>query len=296
MIEIESVVDAYLATISNKSGGVDGRLGFWAARFQGILLDDITPKQVDAAVTELVKRGKLSGGKGRTTAQTGKPLAPATVDRYIGDLAGLYRYARRHHVVPRDFSPPTTGLSKFSETVHHDRYFSKEQVETLIKVARVTDLHWRKLPALVTLAYSTGLRKSNLTNLRWRDISFEEATIFVGRTKNGDPQLSPLTDTAADELLRMFGSRNPDDYVFASRKTGRPFDFRKVWNRTIKATGIEGLTFHALRHGCGHALAVSGESQSMIMRYMGHKSLTASARYMHASTTDKQRVASKVFG
>ena len=296
MINIESVVDAYLATVTNKSGGVAGRLQYWSAQFQGQTIDSITPEQVDAAVTQLVQRGKLKGGKGVDTVQTGKPLAPATVDRYIGDLAGLYRYARQHRLVPRDFTPPTSGMSKYSETVHHDRYFSKEQVETLVKVARVTDLNWRKLPALVTLAYTTGLRKSNLMGLKWRDIDFEGMTIFVGRTKNGDPMLSSLTPNAADELLRMFGSRNPDDYVFASRKTGRPFDFRKVWERTLRAAGIEGLTFHALRHGCGHALALSGESQSMIMRYMGHKSLTASARYMHASVADKARVAARVFG
>ena len=295
MIEIESVVDAYLSTFDDLSRGVGGRLGYWAKCFAGELIHEITPEQVDVAVANLVKRGKLKGGKGLETVHTGKPLAPATVDRYVGDLAGMYKFARANRMVPREFVPPTHGLSKMAETVYHDRYFKREDVEKFIKMARVTDLNWRKLPALVTVAYSTGLRKGNLMRLRWKDIDFQQMSIYVGRTKNGDPIYSPLTDQAADELLRMYGSRDPDEYVFASRRTGRPFDFRKLWVKTAKAADLEHLCFHSLRHGCGHALALSGESQSMIMKYMGHRSLTASARYMHASMADKQRVASKVF-
>lgn len=54
--------------------------------------------------------------------------------------------------------------------------------------------------------------------------------------------------------------------------------------------------FHELRHGHGYQLAKNGVSQQLIMQSMGHRTLTASARYAHASITDKKAVIAKVFG
>ncbi len=43
MINNESAVDAYLATVTNKSDGVSGRLQCWSAQFRGQTIDSITP-------------------------------------------------------------------------------------------------------------------------------------------------------------------------------------------------------------------------------------------------------------
>lgn len=296
MLDFESVVDAYAATITNTKGGLSGRLAFWCSRFYGKRIDEITADDVDLAVADLIQRGRLKGGRGSPTEFTGKPLAPATVDRYVGDLAGVFKYARRMRLVRRDLPPPTAGIEKLSKTTYHDRFFTREQVERLVIIARVTDTRWRKLPALIVLAYTTGLRKGALMALRWRDIDFERRTIHVARTKNDDPHMAILTDWAANELERLHAVRNPMDYVFSSRRHDRPFDFRAQWEKALSEAGYQKLNFHSLRHGCGHALAQSGESQPAIMAYMGHRSIAASARYMHSNHSDKQRVAAKVFG
>jgi len=54
--------------------------------------------------------------------------------------------------------------------------------------------------------------------------------------------------------------------------------------------------FHELRHGHGYRLAQAGVSQQMIMQSMGHRTLAASARYAHASVSDKKAVIERVFG
>ncbi|MES2561099.1 MAG: tyrosine-type recombinase/integrase, partial [Pseudomonadota bacterium] len=60
--------------------------------------------------------------------------------------------------------------------------------------------------------------------------------------------------------------------------------------------GLTGHVFHELRHGHGYLLAKNGVSQQMIMQSMGHRTLSASARYAHASIADKQAVIARVFG
>jgi integrase len=79
-------------------------------------------------------------------------------------------------------------------------------------------------------------------------------------------------------------------------KEGRPFGFRALLIKVCREAGLPGRNFHQLRHGCGSALAQAGIGQAQIMAIMGHKTLTASARYMHHSTNDKRQVVDKVFG
>jgi integrase len=64
----------------------------------------------------------------------------------------------------------------------------------------------------------------------------------------------------------------------------------------VKTAGLTGRVFHELRHGHGHKLAREGVSQQLIMASMGHRTLSASARYAHASIDDKKAVIARVFG
>ena len=289
MTHFNDLVAAFIATQHRPESGIRSRLRHWCEQFGDMPVDSISCEDVDLALEALIRRGKLHRGK-----PSGRPLAPSSVNRYLGDLAMVFKFARRERVLPRNHVPPTLGVEKLPEVCRHDRYFTAETVDQLIAAARVTDLHWRRLCALIRLAYTTGLRKSNLLELRWRDIDFARAEVHVPVTKNGQPHVAPLTEQAKTELLRINDPKLPDTFVFAG-PSGRPLDIRRQWNRAMRVANLTGLTFHSLRHGCGHALAQSGESQGMIMRYLNHQSLTAAARYMHASSVDKQRVAAKVF-
>lgn len=291
MTTLRTVVDGFVSAREYDNATL-GRLQFWVDELGSLPLAEITEEQVDAALIRLAERGKLRAGRNTTTTRLGKPLAGSTLNRYIGQLAQVFKYARRLRLLPRTHVPPTRGVEKAPENTHHDRYFTDTEVERLIKTARVVDHKWGKLPALILLAYTTGLRKNNLLTLRWCDVDLARAEISVALTKNGDPMVQALVHSAAAELRKL---HRGGEYVFAGPK-GKPYDIRRLWTRVLAETGITGRTFHSLRHACGHKLAKSGASQAMIMKYMGHRSLTASARYMHVGIEDKRQVAQEVFG
>ena len=85
MPTFETVVDGYVAAREYDNATL-GRLAFWIDQFGDFELDSITPDMVDAAVVRLAERGKLRSGRGLSTARTGKPLAGASLNRYIGQL------------------------------------------------------------------------------------------------------------------------------------------------------------------------------------------------------------------
>jgi integrase len=146
--------------------------------------------------------------------------------------------------------------------------------------------------ALITLAFHTGLRLSNLLELDWQAVDLQAGTVTVQRTKNGRPHVAVLTEQAQQELKNLPGRQG---LIFPNRY-GRPYNPRRLWARVCKEAGLPGRNFHQLRHACGSALAAAGVGQAQIMAVMGHRTLTASARYMHFSVDDKQRVVTQVFG
>lgn len=271
-----------------------GRLAFWVEALGDKELAEITPDDVDAALVRLAERGCMRPRRGKDTQTAGRPLKGSTLNRYISQLQTVFKYARRLRLLPRAHVPPTRGLEKSPEHPDPKRYLRPEEVERLIKVARLLDRRWGRMVALILLAFHSGLRVGNIMQLRWMDVDLAQRTVSVHRTKNGRPMVSALSERAAAELAKLPG-QIPDALVFEGRG-GRPFGFRALWAKVCCEAGLSGRNFHQLRHGCGSALAAAGVGQAQIMAVMGHRTLTASARYMHANIEDKRAVVSKAFG
>ena len=294
MTTFREVTEAWIASKEHCAGSL-GRIQFWVDQFGYLPITEVGEDDVDRALEALVARGKLKPGRnGQPATPTGEPLAGSTVNRFISTLAGIFKYARRVRALPRSHTPPTRGIEKAPEPVDPDKYFRPEEVDDLIKVARVVDQKWRKMSALIILGFHTGLRAGNLLNLKWQDIDLEARTASVAVTKNGRPHIAPLTDRCMEELCRLRRG-HPNELLFASYRNDGPFNYRSLWGKVCKEAGYEGRTFHWLRHGCGSALATAGISQAQIMQVMGHLTLVASARYMHSNVNDRQAVVGRVF-
>lgn len=270
------------------------RLAFWDDALGDRELSQITPDDVDHALAQLAERGRLKPRRGQVTQPAGSPMAGATFNRYVSQLASVFKYARRLRLLPRAHVPPTKGVEKSPEPADPNRYLRAEEVERILAVTRLLDTRWGKLSALILVAFHTGLRVGNLMTLRWSDVDLDRRTITVLKTKNGRPQVSALSARAAD-ALRLLPGHQPDALVFEGSE-GRPFAFRRLWARVCVEAGLPGRNFHQLRHGCGHAMATAGVGQAQIMAAMGHRTLTASARYMHSNADDKRAVVDRVFG
>ena len=294
MTTFREVTEAWIASKEHCAGSL-GRIQFWVDQFGPIPIIAVSEEDVDRALEVLVARGKLRPGRhGQPPTSAGEPLAGSTINRFISTLAGIFKYARRVRALPRSHIPPTKGIEKEPEPADPDKYFRPEEVDDMIKVARVVDQKWRKMSALIILGFHTGLRVGNLLNLKWQDIDLEARTASIAVTKNGRPHIAPLTDRCMEELTRLRRG-HPNELVFASYRNDGPFSYQNLWGKVCKEAGYEGRTFHWLRHGCGSALATAGVSQAQIMQVMGHRTLVASARYMHSNVNDRQAVVGRVF-
>ncbi|MFK7831586.1 MAG: tyrosine-type recombinase/integrase, partial [Congregibacter sp.] len=146
----------------------DTRLNFWLEALGTRSAIDISPDDVEEALGQLARRGRLKTVNGRSVP-TGKPLADASISRYLGTLAVVYKWARKQRYVSRSFVPPTRSIEKSASPVDKNKFLVPEQVEKLIRVAQLEDRRWGKLAALITFLFNTGLRIGSAMEIRWRD-------------------------------------------------------------------------------------------------------------------------------
>jgi integrase len=300
MISFDVLCEGYIAKKSvladgsdnSRIGEVQNRLLFWVNQFGQTPLDQITPDMVDDGLVALSQRGKLQPIRNKCSVGLSKPLSSATIARYFSELASCFKYAKKQKLITRTWLPPTRGADLPEQDEPDSRYFDSYQVENLVKVARMLDQRWGRMPALIELAFCTGLRSGNLKALHWSDVDLEAGVVTVERTKNGDPVIAPLSSAAKEELEKLPAKVG---LVFPNRK-GQAFHWRKIWDQVTAEAGFAGYHFHLLRHSCGSAMAKAGVSQANIMSIMGHRSLAASRRYMHLNVAGKQDVVSRVFG
>jgi len=145
---------------------------------------------------------------------------------------------------------------------------------------------------IVSLLYSTGLRVSELVNLRVSDLNLEEKTGWVRRGKGGKDRLFVMSDSLSEELKEYFGDRGKgNEYVFSKIK---PLTTRNIQKIIKGASGRAGIskktTPHTLRHSFATHLLEQGIDIRVIQAMLGHSSLSTTQVYTHISSEQLKRV------
>jgi integrase len=147
-----------------------------------------------------------------------------------------------------------------------------------------------------------GLRVHNLNLLRRRALIAEAVVDVNGHAVFGTPKTHqrrqvPLTRFLAEELAVHVAGKAPGDFVFAAEKGGvlHSRNFRRSsFAPAVRATGLEGLTPHALRHTAASLAIASGANVKVVQTMLGHQSApairatTASADHHHPSAASRR--------
>lgn len=172
------------------------------------------------------------------------------------------------------------------------RYLSDEEKKRLIASCR--QIGGRFYLAFL-LGLSTGLRKSNVLNLRWSDVDFERALLIIGKSKNGEPITQPVP-AAVMNTLRQHRKVGKGLIFDSDVKPGVPNEYKKQWIKARENAGISDFRWHDLRHDVASTLARDGRSLIEIAHALGHKSIQSTTRYAHLSTQHTARLLNESIG
>ena len=143
------------------------------------------------------------------------------------------------------------------------------------------------------LAIETGMRQSEILNLRIPHVDLRSRVVRLLDTKNNSARTVPLTAAAtalfktaienpirpSDSALVFFGEPGRDE-------KRRPYQFTKIWSEIKESIGISDLHFHDLRHEAVSRLVEGGLSDQEVASISGHKSMQMLRRYTHLRAED----------
>jgi integrase len=132
---------------------------------------------------------------------------------------------------------------------------------------------------LVAFTLHTGLWGNELVNLTWKQI--KDGIIYVKDFKTNSTREVPIDDGIEKILLEMRktncsgpGNVKPEDiFVDHRNKAVTLVQVKWYFRKALKAAGLEGLTFHDLRHSFATHFMMKGSNIYTLQAYMGHDSI-----------------------
>jgi integrase len=181
---------------------------------------------------------------------------------------------------------PASGVDKFKEPPHRERYLTKEELPRFL---RSLDLQDDRLSvAAIKLLLFTGCRKGEILGLRWEDV--QEGRLFLPMTKNGQSR-SVLLNAKAKEVLsglkekkEQIPQTRDSRYLFPARdgsRKGHIQDLRVPFEKVCEAADIQNLRIHDLRHSFATIAVMSGASLQEVQKLLGHSDIGMTQRYAH---------------
>ena len=156
------------------------------------------------------------------------------------------------------------------------------------------------LRGLVTFAYKTGWRRSEITSLEWSQVDLERGAVCLhpGETKNNRGRTiymdEELTTVFNDQWQRRKESGALSPYVFPNKTgTNKVNDFRHPWDKTREIAGIGNRLFHDLRRTAVRDMVRAGIPERVAMMISGHQTRSVFERYNIVSEEDLRAAAIK---
>ena len=185
--------------------------------------------------------------------------------------------------------PPTLEkrtIKPASRKLPTRRHLTEVEVTALMDAAR-RNREGKRDATMILITFRHGLRASELVDLRWDQVDFNQAVLHVRRAKNGTPATHPLTGKEL-RALRDLKRESQSPFIFVSMRDS-PFSvsgFRRMVERACQDAGL-GIKAHPhmLRHACGYDLANKGTDTRTIQAYLGHKNIQHTVRYTELSAT-----------
>ena len=149
---------------------------------------------------------------------------------------------------------------------------------------------------LLLLGYRAGLRRSEIVNLKWEDILFEDHKIHVKQAKGCKYRMVmlPYSIIAYMEEYRSLFPNN--EWVFPGQYKGEALSastVQAVMKNAVQKVGLENrATVHTLRHSFATHLLENGTDIRYIQELLGHKSIKTTMIYTHINPKATKKIVS----
>ncbi len=214
-------------------------------------------------------------------------LQPRSQARLLTGIKAFYRFMRMEGYMEAD---PTALLEAPRIGRHLPDVLSLEEIDAMVAALPLDKPETPRNHAIIETLYGSGLRVSELTDLRLSRLNLEEGYALV-EGKGSKERYVPLSPVARDLIalylpLRNAGPIKPgsSDYLFLNRR-GNPLTrvmvFYIIRDAARDAGIVKTVSPHTLRHSFATHLLEGGANLRAIQEMLGHESIATTEIYLH---------------
>lgn len=214
----------------------------------------------------------------------GRDLERSSVSRKLAAARGLFDHLRRSGKIahnPADLLPNPRSSSRLP------RVLGRDQLRDVLDAIPQRDPLEARDRAMIEIAYSSGLRCSELVGLDLTSVEFESETLRVSG-KGDKERVVPLGEPA-QRALRIYLERarpalvsSPDEPALLVSRNGRrlsPSDVTRRLDRWVREAAVGKVSPHALRHSFATHMLEGGADLRAIQELLGHSSVSTTQVY-----------------
>ena len=217
-----------------------------------------------------------------------KKYASKAIARHISSLRSFFKYLKKYDLINNN---PMLLISNPKQEKKLPKILYPKELETLMNIPNLNTPLGLRDSLILELLYSTGVRVSELVNIRLKDINFNTKEINI--LGKGSKERIVLFGKTCEYKLKEYLSKGRDklynlkyssDYLLLS-KTGRkinPREVRNVLDDIVAASGLKiHISPHVLRHTFATDMLNNGADLRSVQELLGHESLSTTTIYTH---------------
>jgi len=222
---------------------------------------------------------KYKATRQKDISRNKKLITKTTINRELACLKTMFNKAIDWDVVSAN---PVRKVKLFPERPVKLRVVSDEEFQKVYNNAS------EFLKPILVIAINSGMRRSEILNLKHDDIDFNQEYLTVRDSKNNESRIIPLNKTLK-ETIRPLLKNNNNEYLFGDQIIKQCRRVENQFYKALKLSGINKCTFHDLRHTFASRLVMAGVDIVTVQELMGHKSIIMTKRYSHPTPDHKKR-------
>ncbi len=214
-----------------------------------------------------------------------KKLTNKSINRKISALKSFFKYLLKRSLID---TSPMAGIVSPKISTKLPQFIDEKDIRKLSEQVTFPDTHMGDTEKLIlTMFYTTGMRLSELINLKESNIDYAYQTIKI-LGKGNKERIIPVSHTVLESIKEYLAKKPATekglDTVFTNDK-GKVFNPRTVYNKVKKyldqVTFIEKKSPHVLRHTFATHLMNNGAEMNDLKELLGHSSLASTQIYTH---------------
>lgn len=196
-------------------------------------------------------------------------VSSQTINLYLQAIKHFYREIFKSRV-PIDL--------KFAKTASKlPVVLSRQEIEKIIM-----SIDNPKHRMMISLAYASGLRVSEVINLKIKDVNIGELTIHLKGAKGNKDRITIFPEKLSDDIMKLSAGKSASAYLFESEFGGKLTErtAQIIFHKALKKAGVKKeATFHSLRHSFATHLLENGVDVRYVQELLGHANIRTTQIY-----------------